>query len=121
MAAGKSFAQAGVSAGHTPVILSLFSQSSTEVPEAGDHADVRELKQAVFTTAPGHISRFVPNADGGFVLYVQKIESVDATKSAAELAAFTSQMRRGREGEAFNIWVNTEASREFRNIPALQK
>ena len=121
MAAGKSFAQTAVTAGQTPVILSPFSQSSAEVPEAGDHADARDLKQAAFTTAPGHLSRFVPTQDGGFVLYLQKIESVDTSKSAAELTAFTTQIRRGRESEAFNIWVNTEASREFRNIPALQK
>ena len=76
------------------------------------------MKQAAFATAPGHISRFIPTQDGGFVVYVQKIESIDSTKSAAEIASFTTQMRRGRENEAFNIWVNTEVSRELRNFPA---
>ena len=36
-------------------------------------------------------------------------------------AGFLSQVRRGRENEAFNIWVNNEANREFRNIAAFQK
>ncbi|MDR3456027.1 MAG: SurA N-terminal domain-containing protein [Verrucomicrobiae bacterium] len=121
MAAGKTFAQAAVAEAQTPVVLSPFSQSSAEVPEAGEHADARELKQAAFSTAPGHISRFMPTADGGFVLYLQKIESVDTSKSVAELTAYTSQIRRGRENEAFNIWVNTEASRELHSIPAFQK
>ncbi|HEV2693174.1 MAG TPA: SurA N-terminal domain-containing protein [Verrucomicrobiae bacterium] len=121
LAAGQTFAKAAVAAGQTPVILSPFSASSADVPEAGTHADARDLKQAAFSTQPGHVSRFTPTADGGFVLYLQKIESVDASKSAAEITTFTSQIRRGRENEAFNMWVNTEASHEFRNIPALQK
>ena len=121
MAAGKTFPQAAVAEAQTPVILAPFSQSSAEVPEAGDHAQASQLKQAAFGTAPGHLSRFMATQDGGFVLYVQKIESVDTSKSAADIASFTSQMRRGRENEAFNLWVNTEASRELRSIPAFQK
>jgi len=118
MAAGKSFAQVAVSEGQSPIILSPFSSSTAEIPEAGDHVDPRTLKQAAFSTAPGHISRFVPTQDGGFIVYLQKIESVDTVKDAAAVTAFTSQIRRGRENEAFNLWVNSEASRELRNIPA---
>lgn len=117
MLAGKTFAQAAVAQAQTPVILSPFSLTTTEVPEAGGHADARELKQAAFGTTPGHISRFIPTADGGFVLYLQKIESVDSSKSAADIAAYTSQIRRARENEAFNQWVNIEAGRELRNFP----
>jgi hypothetical protein len=120
-AAGQTFAQAAVAAGHTPVVLTPFSLNSSEVPEAGDHAQIGELKQAAFTTAPGHISRFTPTADGGFVLFVQKLNAPDATKKSADLTGFISQVRRGRENEAFNIWVNSEAGRELRNIPAFQK
>jgi len=28
-----------------------------------------------------------------------------------------SQMRRGRENEAFNLWLQSEANRELRNTP----
>ena len=121
MAAGRSFAQTAVAEGFTPVVLSPFSLSSAEVPEAGDRAPIRDLKEAAFTTAPGRVSRFMPTAEGGFVLYVQRLEPMDTTKKTADLPAFIAQMRRGRESEAFNIWINNEASREFRNIPALQK
>ena len=120
-AAGKTFAQVAVSEGHTPVILSPFSLSSAEVPEAGDRAPVGDLKQAAFTTSAGHVSRFMPTADGGFVLYVQRVEPADASTKAKDLTGFTSQMRRARENEAFNLWVNSEASRELRGIPAFQK
>jgi len=118
LAVGKSFAQAAVAEGQTPVILSPFSLSTADVPEAGNHADARELKQAAFGTTPGRISRFISTADGGFVLYLQKIEAVDTSKSSADLAAYTSQIRRARENEAFNLWVNSEASRELHSFPA---
>jgi len=120
MAAGKSFAQAAVSEAHTPVILSPFSLSSTDVPEAEGHAQMGDLKQAAFTTTPGHVSRFFQTAEGGFVMFVQKIAPVDAVKKAADLPAFISQLRRGRENEAFNIWVNNEASRELGGIPVFK-
>ena len=121
VAAGKTFAQAAVAEGQTPVILSPFSLSSSEVPEANGRAQIGELKQAAFTTAPGHVSRFVQTAEGGFVLFVQKMEPIDAATRTKDLPSFTSQVRRGRENEAFNIWVNNEASREFSHVPAMQK
>ena len=121
LAAGKSFAQAAVAQGHAPTALSPFSLSSSEVPEAAGHAEINELKQTAFGTAAGQLSHFTSSADGGFVLYVQKFEAADAAKKAAELPQIVSQIRRGRQNEAFNIWVNTEAARELRNIPALQQ
>jgi hypothetical protein len=115
--AGKTFAQAAVAEGRAPVILSPFSLSSTEVPEAADHAEVGQLKQAAFTTRVGGVSHFVPTADGGFVLFVQSLSPADAAKKAADLPQFTSQVRRGRQNEAFNIWINNEANRELRDTP----
>ena len=124
VAAGKSFAQVAVSEGHSPVILSPFSLSSASIPEAGDRAEIGQLKQAGFTTTPGQVSQFMSTADGGFVMFVQKMSAPDAALKAAAMsnpAGFLSQVRRGRENEAFNIWVNNEANREFRNIAVFQK
>jgi hypothetical protein len=87
------------------------------VPEAGDRAELRLLKQAAFTTQPGHLSNFFPTADGGFVLFVQSLLPVDETKKNAELPQFSSQVRRGRENEAFNLWLQTEANHELLNTP----
>ena len=116
MAAGKTFAQAAIAAGHAPLALSPFSLSSQEVPEAGDHAEINQLKQAAFTTQPGHLSKFFPTADGGFVLFVQSLLPVDESKKISELPLFLSQVRRSRESEAFNIWLQTEANRELGGI-----
>ncbi|HTB85160.1 MAG TPA: SurA N-terminal domain-containing protein [Candidatus Sulfotelmatobacter sp.] len=120
-ATGKSFASAAVAAGQAPVLLSPFSLTTPEVPEAGGHADIRELRNAAFSTPVGGISRFMPTADGGFVMHVRTISPGDAARKATELPQFIQELRRGRENEAFAIWVNNEASREFRNIAAFQK
>jgi hypothetical protein len=117
MAAGKTFAQAAIAGGQSPQVLSPFSLSSSEVPEAGDHAEIGQLKQAAFTTPPGHVSNFVPTADGGFILFVQQMLPVDLARKTAELPQFTAQVRRARQNEAFNFWLQSEANRELRNTP----
>ena len=117
MALGKTFAQTAVTAGQAPQILTPFSLSSQDVPEAGDRAEIGQLKRAAFTTAPGHLASFVGTTDGGFVLFVQSLLPVDQQKKTAELPQFTAQVRRGRENEAFNRWLQAEANRELRNTP----
>ena len=91
------------------------------MPELGDRAEIGQLKQAAFTTQAGHLSNFFPTADGGFVLFVQSQLPVDEAKKISELPQFLSQMRRGRENEAFNLWLQTEANRELRNTPVYQE
>ncbi len=121
MAVGKSFANAAVAAGHAPVLLSPFSLSTQDLPELGDHTDLRAVKQAAFTTAPGHLANFTATPDGGFVLYVAKLLPIDATQKNADMPQFLAQVRRGRQSEAFNLWLQGEANRELRNTPFFQK
>jgi hypothetical protein len=121
MAAGKTFAQAAVAAGLSPLALSPFSLSSQEVPEAGDRAELGQLKRAAFTTTPGQVANFVPTQDGGFVLFVQSLLPVDQAKKTADQAQFLNQIRRGRQNEAFNLWLEAEASRELRTTPVFDE
>jgi len=51
---------------------------------------------------------------------VKAMLPVDAAKKAADLPEFIAQLRRERISEAFNVWLQGEANREFRNIPSLQ-
>jgi peptidyl-prolyl cis-trans isomerase D len=117
MAAGKTFAQAAVAAGHAPVVLAPFSLSSQDIPEIGEHATIGQIKQAVFTTPVGRVSNFMPDNDGGFVVFVQELLPVDAVKKAASLPQFMAQVRRARQGEAFNQWLMGEANRELKDTP----
>jgi len=110
IAAGHSFAAVAVGAGHPAEVLPPFSINTQELPELGDRASLGQVKQAAFTTAPGKPSGFIPTSDGGFILLVQSRLPVDQAKLAADLPQFTQSLRRSREGEAFNQWLQAEAS-----------
>ncbi len=117
LAAGKTFAQAAITAGQLPVVLTPFSLSSQEVPEVGERVDLRQLKQAAFTTPIGRASNFMPTPDGGFVLLVRSLLPMDQVKKTADMPQFLAQVRRARQNEAFNLWLQNEANRELRNTP----
>ncbi len=114
--AGKTFAQAAVAAGATPTLLKPFSLSSGEIPEAGARAEIGALKQAAFTTPIGKVSTFFPASGGGFVLSPQNLEPVDPAKKSAALPQFLAQVRRARQNQAFNQWLQTEV-RELHDTP----
>jgi hypothetical protein len=117
VAAGKTFAQAALAAGQTPFALKPFSLSTTEVPEAEGHTDANEMKRAAFTTEPGHVSHIMLTAEGAFLMYVQSLLPVDEALKSSDLPQYLSQMRRQRELEAFNVWLNLEENHELPNTP----
>ena len=121
MAAGNSFGKAVAASGQSPQLLPPFSLSSTELPGFSERASLNQFKQAAFTTAPGHISNFQPTSDGGFILFVQQLLPVDATEKTSALPQFLAQVRRARQTEAFNLWLQAEANRELRNTPFFEK
>jgi hypothetical protein len=116
LAAGNSFPKSAVAAGHAPVVLKPFSLSSSEVPDFNGRAEVGELKRAAFTTPIGRLSQFVQTDEGGFILFVQGLLPVDETRKVSELPQFLSQLRRARQNEAFNLWLQAEAGRELGGI-----
>ena len=117
MATGQTFAHAATTAGQTPFALKPFSMSTQEIPEAEGHAEVNAIKQTVFTTPVGHMSPFEPTAEGGFVLFVKSLLPINEELKNSDLPKYTSQLRRQRENEAFNVWLQLEAGRELRNTP----
>jgi peptidyl-prolyl cis-trans isomerase D len=117
MAGGKSFATACAAAGVQPQTLPPFSISTRELPELAGRVDLNQLKQAAFTTPVGHISNFLDTDDGGFILFVQSQLPVDQSVMNAELPQYVEALRRSRENEAFQNWLNVEASRTLGNMP----
>ncbi len=113
LATGKKFPQITAAAGSKPVTLPPFSLSSTEVAGMSDRGDVGQFKQAAFTTQAGRVSRFVATADGGFVLFVDALLPVDQAKKTTDFPQYLAQIRRARQSEAFQLWVNTEFTREI--------
>jgi hypothetical protein len=117
IAAGHSFASVCVANGHPAEILPAFSITTQEMPELGQHASLGQIKQIAFTTAVGKASGFEPTQDGGFILLVQSKLPVDKSKLAADLPQFTLNLRRSRQNEAFNQWVQTEAASSLQMPP----
>jgi len=117
LAVGKTFAQVAQTAGQVPVALNPFSLSTPTVPEAEGHAEAGEIKNAAFYTKPGHVSQFVPTADGGFVLFVQSMLPVDEAVKREAMPRFLAQERSQRENESFNLWLQAEANRELKSTP----
>ena len=108
-----TFAQAAVSGGYMPVVLTRFSRNTTSIPEISEQGEFNYIKNLAFNTPPNGISPFIPTSDGGFILKVTSLSPADPAKKAADLTAFSQQLRRSREIEAFNIWVNVEMNREL--------
>jgi hypothetical protein len=121
LATGQSFAKTAIAAGQSPLVLPAFSLSTTELPEIEGRASIGQIKQAAFTTAVGHAGNFVPTADGGFVLFVQELLPINQQLKNQALPQFIGQVRRARQNEAFNLWLQGEANRELRNTPFFQK
>jgi len=117
MAGGKSFAAACAAAGLQPQSLPPFSISTRELPALAGRAELNQVKQAAFTTQIGHISNFTETDDGGFILFVQSQLPVDQSVMNAELPQFVETLRRSRENEAFQTWLNVEANRTLGSMP----
>jgi hypothetical protein len=110
LAAGKSFATACVLSGQSPLTLPAFSTSTQSLPELGEQATLGQIKEAAFTTGVGRASGFQPTATGGFVIFVQSKIPVDQSKLVADLPEYTKNLRRARQNEAFNEWLQNEAA-----------
>ena len=117
VAAGKAFAEAATTAGHSPVLLKPFALNATEIPEIGDRVEIREVKQAAFTTPLGKVSSLIPTSEGGFILSPKSLEPVDLAKKAAAMPQFLTQVRRGRQDQAFNEWLQVEIGHELHDTP----
>jgi hypothetical protein len=121
MAAGNSFGKAVSANGQSPQLLPPFSLSSSDLPGFTDGTALNQLKQAAFTTTPGHVSPFQPTRTGGFVLFVSQLLPIDTTEKTAAMPKFLADVSRARQGEAFNMWLQGEANRELRQTPFYQK
>ncbi len=121
MTADRSFTALCVAAGFQPQLLPAFSLSTRQLPELGDRAELNQLKQAAFSTAPGKASGLVETADGGFIVHIQSRLPVDQAKMNADLPQYLAEISRERMNEAFNQWVSLEANRQLRNTPLFRQ
>jgi hypothetical protein len=121
MVAGKSFSSSCLAAGLSPQVLPPFSLNTRELTELGGNAELNQVKQTAFTTPVGQASGFEANNAGGFILFVQSQLPVDQAVMNAELPQFLATLRRARENEAFNEWLQTEANHALSDTPMARR
>jgi len=115
--AGHTFAAACIDAGLQPETLPPFSLSTQTLPELGNRAGLPQVKEATFSTPSGRAGGFEATEDGGFIAYVKSRLPLDQTAMSTDLPQFTAGLRRARESEVFNQWVQAEANRQLRTTP----
>ena len=117
LAAGKTFSALCAAANLRPVLPPPLSLSTRSLPDIENRVNLNLFKQAAFTTPPGKLSQFMPDNDGGFLVFVQSKLPLDETKLKADLPAFTRAVQQNRRNEAFNEWFRREAERGLRDTP----
>ena len=89
--------------------LPPFSSATNSVPGLDERINFRSLQDMAFNLKAGQASQFVPNVEGGYVLYVKQRIPVKDEQVKSDLADFTARLRLYRQNEAFNDWFHKEA------------
>ena len=103
--AGKSFADAAKEAGTTAQDLPGFALA--EPPPANAPADLDEIKQASTELIVGDLSKFLPSADGGALVFVRGRSGVDEAQFNARKDILASQIRRQKTRASFEEWLRS--------------
>ena len=103
--AGKSFADAAKEAGQTAQDLPGFSLA--EPPPANAPADLSEIVQASTELSIGDLSKFLPSADGGALVFVRGRSGVDEAQFNARKDILASQIRRQKIRTSFEEWLRS--------------
>ena len=104
--AGRPIAEAAKEAGQTVQDLPPFA-----LAELGRNSpDLEEIAGVTTSLATGELSKFTPDKDGGFFVYVRGRTPVDPAKFDSAKSAFTAQMQNRKSGLYFHEWLR--ASRD---------
>jgi peptidyl-prolyl cis-trans isomerase D len=114
LAQGKPFAELCTAANVKPLDLPPFAISTRSLPQVEDVVPLNQLKQAAFTTSPSNASPVFGFSEGAAILFVKAKLPLDAAKMQTNLPAYTAQLRRSRQQEAFNNWLRRESEQGLR-------
>ena len=104
--AGRPFAEAAKEAGQAAQELPPFALA--EVGRAAP--DLEQIAELTPGLAVGELSKFTPDKDGGFFVYVRGRTPADEGKFEAAKAGYTAQMQARKSNLYFHEWLR--ASRE---------
>jgi hypothetical protein len=118
LAGGKAFDEVCEAAGAVHVDLVPFTLSDTAPPEGLDPAfNLRTLQRTANDIKPGEISQFLPNRDGGYVLYMKSRSPVEPATTKEKLPEFAENLREYRQNQAFDMWFRKVAEESALVLP----
>lgn len=110
MKAGKSFADAAAAQGVKAEKLPAFSMA--EPPK--DLATSQQVLSKAFDLAPGEVSAFTPDQEGGFIVWLEKRIPADEKKMEQDSALMKMRFALARSNMVFRDWLRL--AREEANI-----
>ena len=110
---GKSFRGLCEGVGVTPYEIPAMSLNTRAIPEDLDHGiGLEAIRRSAFATKAGNVSAPAEARDGAFMVYVVRQLPFDETKLKTGLPSFLAGIRQERQGEAFNLWLQSEANKD---------
>jgi hypothetical protein len=98
--------QSGVAVVDLPPMLRESRESMTNLPPL---VDAGALRSAAMDLKPGELGAFVPTAEGGFVVQMEKSIPTSDEEVKQDLPNFLEEYRRRQSVQAFNDWFQKEA------------
>ena len=120
LAQGKLFETICKEAGHEPVQMPLFSQSSRTLAGADPRSNLYLLQNLAFDLEAGEVSRVSQIEDGAMILFVHSFVEAKEEQVKEELPDYAKTLRQRRRSEAFGEWFREgQKSLNFRFSSAI--
>ena len=113
LAQGKTFDTMCAAQFVRPQNLSLFSLTSTSIPEVPDKSEFEQVQETAGRMHAGQCSPFMPTAGGGFLLYVKAQLPVDQAVLQRDMPVFLARMRERFQIVAFQAWFGRQMQMHF--------
>ncbi len=112
--AGKPFADVARDAGQTAENMPGFALATP--PPANAAPDFSEIVSEAAELAVGEVSKFLPSADGGALVYVRSRSGIDEAQFDKTKDTFVLRMRRQKIRAAFEEWLRSSKQAADANI-----
>ncbi len=106
LAMGKTFTEAVLEAGFSPISLPRFTPGATSLPNWDRRIDLRQVQSISRTMQAGDLSDFMQTAVGGFVLFLRQREPVQDAELQEALPEFLGELQESGQFAAFRDWLN---------------
>lgn len=104
LAQAKAFEAICKEAGHKPIQMPLFSQSSRTLAGADPRANLYLLQSLAFDLEVGEVSRVSQTEDGAMILFLHSFVEAKEEQVKEELPDYAKTLRQIRRSEAFGEW-----------------